>query len=71
MLTLLTNIRLSKVVWKDHDHPYDGHHPITAFPTIQLLSLMIGLPPSLGRSPSNYSFFYCTSFRALPGIVGD
>ena len=31
MLTLLTNIRSPKVLYKDGHHPQDGHHPITTF----------------------------------------
>ena len=35
MLTLLTNVRSTKVSWQAGHHPLDGHHPIITFSTIR------------------------------------
>ena len=39
MLTKLTNIRSSKVLWQDGHSPQDCHHPNITFSTVQLLEL--------------------------------
>ena len=39
MLTVLTNIRSTKVFWQDSHHSQDGYHPITTFSTVQHTSL--------------------------------
>ena len=43
MLTVLTNVRLNKVLWQDGHHSQDGHHPITTFYTVHEFGSQISL----------------------------